>query len=127
MAVTGEQRRTVVSIEDARKRGAQFDRDIVGNTMPADIERQKREDNHPTPEHRGAVRLVIKTETVSALRAKFGLSQQQFAKRFGLSLRTVQEWEQKRRAPDGPAKLLLRIIAEDPEAVERVVTCSDSK
>jgi putative transcriptional regulator len=52
---------------------------------------------------------------------KLRLSQEDFAERFGLSLRTLQQWEQKRRAPDGPAQQLLRIIAEDPEAVAAIV------
>ncbi len=44
-----------------------------------------------------------------------------FANRFGLSLRTFKQWEQKRRAPDGPAQQLLRIIAEDPETAAAIV------
>jgi putative transcriptional regulator len=58
---------------------------------------------------------------VAQLRLKFRLSQEEFAERFGLSLRTVQQWEQRRRMPEGPAKLLLRLIEDEPEAVERVV------
>src|ERR1035441_3338033 len=53
--------------------------------------------------------------------SQLGISQEEFAKRFGLSLRTVQQWEQKRRVPDGPASLLLRVIADNPKAVERGV------
>jgi hypothetical protein len=49
------------------------------------------------------------------------LSQEAFATRFGISLRTLQQWEQKRRFPDGPTMLLLSIIRHEPEAVERVV------
>jgi putative transcriptional regulator len=56
-----------------------------------------------------------------AIRRKLGLSQQEFAKRFGFSLRTVQEWEQGRAIPDGPARVLLRVIEKSPKAVERAV------
>ena len=58
---------------------------------------------------------------VRALRAKLGLSQAQFARRFGFSLDTVQQYEQGRRRPSGPASTLLRVIEADPEAVVRAL------
>lgn len=58
---------------------------------------------------------------VRAIRGKLGLSQREFAKRFGFSLRTVQEWEQGRAIPDRPARVLLRVIEISPQAVERAV------
>jgi putative transcriptional regulator len=60
-------------------------------------------------------------EQVRALRAQLGLSQGQFARRFGLSLDAVQQYEQGRRRPCGPAATLLRVIAADPEAVSRAL------
>jgi putative transcriptional regulator len=60
-------------------------------------------------------------EQVRALRAKFGLSQAQFARRFGFTLDAVQQYEQGRRRPTGPAVTLLRVIEADPEAVERAL------
>jgi putative transcriptional regulator len=113
--------KVVVPVEALRENSGRIDRDRIRNTTEADIEGQKAEDNHPGPEHRGPVRVVIGGPNVSELRAKFGISQEEFAHRFGISLRTLQQWEQKRRAPDGPAKLLLRIIEQQPEAVEHVV------
>lgn len=56
---------------------------------------------------------------VKAIRRKLGLSQTQFAARFGFSTRTVQEWEQGRAMPDRPARILLRVIEESPKVVER--------
>jgi len=50
-------------------------------------------------------------------RAGTGLSQAQFAKRIGVSVRTLQEWEQGRKRPSGPAAALLRIVASRPEVV----------
>ncbi len=50
-------------------------------------------------------------------RAGTGLSQAQFAKLIGVSLRTLQEWEQGRKRPSGPASVLLRIVARDPRVV----------
>lgn len=52
-----------------------------------------------------------------AARAGTGLSQAQFAKLIGVSLRTLQEWEQGRKRPSGPAEALLRIVARDPKVV----------
>ena len=49
------------------------------------------------------------------IRAKLHLSQSAFAGLMGVSLRTVQDWEQGRRVPSGPAKSLLRIAEHHPE------------
>ena len=48
------------------------------------------------------------------IRQKLGLSQAAFAGLMGVSLRTVQDWEQGRREPSGPAKSLLRIAEQHP-------------
>jgi len=105
---------------EARELKGTIDYEILRNTTEADIERQKIEDDFPSRERLGPPRFPNAQPDVAKLRAKFGISQEEFAQRFGLSLRTLQEWEQKRRAPDGPAQLLLRIIADEPEAAERV-------
>jgi len=55
---------------------------------------------------------------VKAIRHKLGLSQAAFARQFGFSVRTVQQWEQGRAVPDRPARILLRVIETDPQAVE---------
>jgi putative transcriptional regulator len=55
---------------------------------------------------------------VRSLRQKLGLSQSQFAARFGFTPATVRNWEQGRTQPDGPARILLAVIAHHPEAVE---------
>ena len=66
------------------------------------------------------VRIMVPTD-VKAIRAKFGLSQQRFAKTFALSLATLRDWEQERRMPHGPARTLLQIIDREPEAVRRAL------
>jgi len=58
---------------------------------------------------------------VAAVRAGFGLSQAAFAKRFGLDVTALQAWEQGRRRPDRMARLLLAVIAREPEAVRRAL------
>jgi putative transcriptional regulator len=55
---------------------------------------------------------------VRSLRQKLGLSQSKFAARFGFTPATVRNWEQGRTQPDGPARVLLAVIAYHPEAVE---------
>jgi len=58
---------------------------------------------------------------VKAIRQKYALSQQDFARIFGISVRTLQQWEQGRRFPQGPAKVLLNVIDKNPQAVWDVV------
>jgi putative transcriptional regulator len=60
---------------------------------------------------------VINVPPVSAIREKTGLSQKRFARLLGVSVRTLQDWEQGRRAPSGAARTLLRIAAKNPRAV----------
>ena len=60
---------------------------------------------------------VPKTD-VRAVRRKLRLSQSQFAARFGFQPATLRNWEQGRTQPDGPARVLLAVIARHPEAVE---------
>lgn len=50
-------------------------------------------------------------------RAKVGVSQSAFAKLLGVSLRTLQDWEQGRRQPTGAAQTLLRVASQHPEAL----------
>jgi putative transcriptional regulator len=58
---------------------------------------------------------------VRALRRRLGLSQAQFAKRFGFSIETLRNYEQGHRQPNGPARILLEVIAAEPDAVTRTV------
>ena len=52
---------------------------------------------------------------VKAIREKTGLSQSQFALLIGVKLKTLQNWEQGRRCPAGPARALLKIFQTDPQ------------
>ena len=58
---------------------------------------------------------------VKAIRKKTGMSQQRFCATFGISLGTLRHWEQGLRAPRGPARVLLKVVDNDPQAVIRVV------
>jgi putative transcriptional regulator len=58
---------------------------------------------------------------IRALREKLGLSQSEFADRYQIALRTLQQWEQGRCVPDGPARAYLKVIAHNPGAVQRAL------
>lgn len=58
---------------------------------------------------------------VRAIRGRLGLSQVAFAARFGFSPATVRDWEQHRRRPEASARVLLKVIDHEPEAVERAL------
>ncbi len=62
-------------------------------------------------------RTVIGAPDVRQIRGSLGLSQEQFALLIGVSPRTVQNWEQKRREPEGAAKALLMVTARNPRVV----------
>lgn len=59
-------------------------------------------------------RIAVKTPDVAAIRKKSGLSQIQFARNIGVPLGTLQGWEQGRRRPVGPARVLLALIEKRP-------------
>ena len=58
---------------------------------------------------------------VAAIRETTGLSQSKFADWIGVSKRTVENWEQGRRVPQGPARVLLAIIRKEPDVVQRML------
>jgi len=58
---------------------------------------------------------------VRVIRKKIGMTQDEFARHFGVSKRTVQDWEQGRRVPTGAARAFLTVILREPEAVRRAL------
>ncbi len=62
-------------------------------------------------------RVRVRDVDVQRVRKKLGLSQAEFAAAFAVSIATVRNWEQGRREPEGPAKVLLNVIERHPEAV----------
>jgi putative transcriptional regulator len=114
------------SLSEIMKRGGgKVDLDRIRRTTDEEIDAMIASDPDTAPDMSDGRdwRRVIspRLPDVKAIRRKLRLSQAQFAKRFGFSVRTVQEWEQGRAVPDGPARVLLRVIEKSPKLVERAV------
>ena len=58
---------------------------------------------------------------VRAIRTKLGMTQAQFAGRFGFSINTLRHWEQGKRQPEGPTRAYLLVIDRAPKAVQRAL------
>ena len=67
--------------------------------------------------------IVHKPETINvqAIRRKTGMSQQKFCATFGISLGTLRHWEQGLRAPRGAARVLLKVVDNNPKAVIKAI------
>jgi putative transcriptional regulator len=59
----------------------------------------------------------VTPHSIKETRQKYNLTQSEFAELLDVSLRTLQNWEQGRRDPEGPAKVLLKVAAVHPEAI----------
>lgn len=70
------------------------------------------------PSRRFEVTAVV--PDVKGIRGKLRASQSEFARMLGISVRTLQNWEQKRRVPEGPARVLLAIAEAYPEQLREV-------
>lgn len=66
-------------------------------------------------------RFEIRSSGIRAIREKTSLSQSEFALLIGVSVKTLQNWEQERRHPTGPAAALLRIIAHEPKLAVKAI------
>jgi len=92
----------------------------IASFTDADIDRFAREDESDTG-GLGAPRYVPPRTDVRALRERLGLSQEEFAERYMLSPRTIQDWEQHRRDPSDAARVLLFAISRNHKAVEKAL------
>ena len=66
-------------------------------------------------------RVVIRASGVRSIRERTRLSQSEFARLIGVSVKTLQNWEQDRRRPAGPAIALLKIIAHEPQLAMKAI------
>lgn len=58
---------------------------------------------------------------VKAIRSRLGMTQEEFAGRFGFSVNTLRHWEQGRRVPEGPTRAYLLVIDRNPKAVQKAL------
>jgi len=111
--------------EILRNRG-RIDAKRVRSTTDKDIAKWIAEDPDTAPElaQRTKLRLVYvpPLPDTKSIRKKLGLTQDEFARHFGLSRRTIEQWEQGRAVPDRPARILLAVIDHEPRVVEQVVS-----
>src|ERR1044071_687799 len=73
-----------------------------------------------------ARKVEVRPEDVKAIRSKLDKSQSEFALMIGVSVATLQNWEQGRRQPEGPARALLKIAAVNPSAVAAALDPHDA-
>jgi putative transcriptional regulator len=73
-------------------------------------------------ERKPSRRFEFTPSRIQAVREKTRLSQAQFARLLNVSVKTLQNWEQARREPTGPAKALLRIVEKEPAVAVRALT-----
>jgi len=121
-------------MEEAKALARRFDWSKANATTEADIARHAREDGTEPPSERewkrmereGRIRFVPpRIVDVRAIREKMKLSQTEFAARFGFTPAAVRQWEQGRRQPQGPARVLLTVIAREPKAVRRALEVAE--
>jgi putative transcriptional regulator len=70
----------------------------------------------------GSYRVHVPADVdVRAIRTRLGFTQAEFSGRFGIPPATLKDWEQGRRKPEGPARVLLIVIKNEPKAVEKAL------
>lgn len=114
MRVTPEQIRKVSRSIDWKRVKSMSEREIEQNAL-------NDPDSIVPLEEATEPQLVPPMPDVAVLRRRLKLSQADFASRFGFSVATVRNWEQGRVMADGPARVLLTVIANEPKAVIRAL------
>ncbi len=74
-----------------------------------------------------ARKYVMEGPDIKRIRNNYNLSQGAFATMLGISVATLRNWEQDRRSPDGPARILLHVAARHPDAVWDAVNAVEKK
>jgi putative transcriptional regulator len=107
-----------ITAEMAAKAVLETDWARVRATTDAEIDRQIAEDPDTAPIATDAELLAM---LARGTRERLGLTQAAFARRFGIRLGTLRDWEQGRKKPDATALTYLRVISREPEMVERAL------
>lgn len=117
----------------SKARAIPIDWTKVDTTTEKDIARHARQDATTLPSdgvwqamlRDGRIALTPPADVkVRRIREKLRLSQAQFAARFGFTVAAIRQWEQGRRQPHGPARVLLTIIDREPAAVHRALVAA---
>ena len=90
--------------------------DSIKRGLEEAIEHAKGKDTGAIVHH-----VKVPESDTAAIRAKTGLSQSEFAKSIGVAVRTLQGWEQGHRKPQGPARVLLAMLAKKPDIVQELL------
>lgn len=77
---------------------------------------------HAKDEKSGVLEHTLEALNVKAIREKTGMSQQKFCATFGISLGTLRHWEQGLRRPRGAARVLLKVVEQNPQAVIKAIS-----
>ncbi|MES3025948.1 MAG: helix-turn-helix domain-containing protein [Pseudomonadota bacterium] len=96
--------------------------------MPSELEKFQRdllESVKQMKQGQAARMTKVQLPVAAEARAQVGLSQLDFANLLGVSARTLQDWEQGRREPNGAAKTLLRVAVAHPEVLRELATASN--
>jgi putative transcriptional regulator len=88
---------------------------------PGAVEAAVRADRDAQPLTAGDLKRIRRTPHAKIIRRALALTQEEFAVRYHISLGTLRDWEQGRAQPDRPTQAYLRIIACEPERVERLL------
>lgn len=91
--------------------------------MPSELEKFKRDLLTSVKQMKrgeAARRTSVQLSAAAEARAHVGLSQEDFANLLGVSARTLQDWEQGRREPNGAARTLLRVAVAHPEVLREL-------
>ena len=110
-----------VTLDPAKVRRGRTDWSRVDALSEDEIERAARTDLDAPPLSDAELARFERVVDVRALRRRLGMSQERFASSFHLSVGTVRDWEQGRRQPERSARILLKIVEKEPEAVTRAL------
>ena len=108
---------TRVTLDPAKPPRGRTDWRRVDALSDEEIERAARSDPDARPPSDDELEQFQRVVDARALRRRLGMSQERFARSFHLSVGTVRDWEQGRALPDGPARVLLKLIERNPDIV----------
>jgi putative transcriptional regulator len=91
---------------------------------PEAIEAAARTDSDAQPLTRSDLKRMKRTPQAKIIRRALGLTQEEFAAHYHIPLGTLRDWEQGRAEPDQPTQAYLKVIAREPERVERLLNRS---